>query len=85
MVLVGWLSRYWGLNIFALCFFPVVLIVRGHGLYIGLDLLVTLGELFATYPAPFFMMEYKRYRKLQQLLKEAGNVLSNCPLVASKI
>jgi len=41
-----------GLNILPYVSFPVVLIVCGHGLYICLDLLVTLGERFATYSGP---------------------------------
>ena len=77
--LVGWPSRYWGLNIFALCFFPVVLIFCGHGLYICLDLMVTLRELVSRpIPAPFFMMEYKTISKLQNYFAFVAAAVTFC-------
>lgn len=77
--LVGGPSRYLGLNIFALCFFPVVLIVCGHGLYICLDLMVTLRELvLRPISAPFFMMEYKTISKLQNYFAFVAAAVTFC-------
>ena len=80
--LVGWPSRYWGLNIFALCFFPVILIVCGHGLYICLDLMVTLRELVSRpISAPFFMTEYKTISKLQNYFAFVAAAVWGAPLL----
>lgn len=45
IVVVGLPSRFLALNVFGLFFFTAILILCGHGLYMCLDLLLTLREL----------------------------------------
>jgi hypothetical protein len=79
ILLVGWPSRYWALTIFALCFFSVILMFCGHGLYICLDLLATLRELVSRpITAPFFMMEYKTISKLQNYFAFVAAAVTFC-------
>jgi hypothetical protein len=63
---IGLPSQFRDLNIFAIVFFTIILILCGHGLYMCLDLLATLRELVLRHiQVPFFMMEHRTISKIQ--------------------
>ncbi|MGI9065260.1 MAG: hypothetical protein ACR2HX_02500 [Pyrinomonadaceae bacterium] len=70
---VGLPSKFTGLNLFGISFFGVILILCGHGLYMCLDLLLTLRELvMRPVQVPFFMMEHRAISKLQNYYAFVG-------------